>query len=108
MGKLVEAFGKFVISLSFAIVLGIYNAWLFKDLWNWFVSPSFGVQEIGTAMAYGLLMAFAWPLTHVLFFSSEVYDKQDGAVSVYGRGFVLSFAHTFIWVIAYVVAHNFI
>lgn len=108
MGKLAESLGKFVISLSFAIVLGIYNAWLFKDLWNWFVSPSFGVQEIGTAMAYGLLIVVAWPLTHILFFTNQVYEKQGDAVGVIARGLAFSFANTFVWGIAYVVAKNFI
>jgi len=108
MGKLAEEFGKFVLSLSFSIVVGIYNAWLFKDLWNWFVSPSLGVAEIGTAMAYGLLTVAAWPLTHVLFFANQLYDKQDDALGVIGRGFVISFAHTFIWIISYVLANNFL
>lgn len=108
MGKLAEEFGKFVFSMAFAIVVGIYNAWLFKDLWNWFVSPSFGVQEIGTAMACGLLIVAAWPLTHILFFTNQVYDNQSDSVGVIARGVVISFAHTFVWAIAYVVAKNFI
>ncbi len=108
MSKLAESFGKFVLSMTFSIVVGIYNAWLFKDLWNWFVSPSFGVGEIGTAMAYGLLIVAAWPLTHVMFFANQVYDKQDDSIGVIGRWFVISFVHSFIWVIAYVLANNFI
>ncbi len=108
MNKLAQSFGKFVLSMTFSIVVGIYNAWLFKDLWNWFVSPSFGLPEIGTAMAYGLLIVAAWPLTHILFFTNQVYDKQDDSVGVIVRGLVISFAHTFVWAISYVLANNFI
>ncbi len=108
MSKLAESFGKFVLSMTFSIVVGIYNAWLFKDLWNWFVSPSFGLPEIGTAMAYGLLIVAAWPLTHILFFTNQVYDKQDESVGVIVQALVISFAHTFVWAIAYVLANNFI
>ena len=110
MKELSEAFGKFVFSFGMALVLGIYNAWLFKDVWNWFISPAIGVGTIGTAMAYGLLMAFAWPLTHLHLFTQSVYDDGDKAkrLGTVARGVVGCFAHTIAWLLAYVVANNFL
>ncbi len=107
MSKLAEEFGKFVLSMTFSIFAGIYNAWLFKDLWNWFVAPTFGMGNIGTAMAYGLLIVAAWPLTHILFFTNQSYEKQDAKIGQFARGILISFVHSVIWVIAYVVANNF-
>lgn len=110
MKELSEAFGKFVFSFGMALVLGVYNAWLFKDVWNWFISPAIGVGAIGTAMAYGLLMAFAWPLTHILFFTQSAYDEgaEDKKLGTVARGLVICFAHSVVWLIGYIIAHNFI
>lgn len=108
MRELSEAFGRFVFNFVFSIIAAIYNAWLFKDLWNWFVSPATGAPSISTAIAYGLLMVAAWPLIHILFFTSFIHEKTDGKFSNAARTLTITFVHTMTWGIAYVIAHNFV
>lgn len=109
MKELSEAFGKFIFSFAMSIAFSVYNAWLFKDVWGWFVVPAFGVAEIGLALSFGLLMTIAWPLAHLHLFGQWLYDRGDEKkVGPVGRGFTISLAHSLVWVIGYVVAHNFV
>lgn len=54
------------LAIGFAVVLGLnlYEGWLFKDLWDWFVVP-LGVRSISTVWSAGILAALFFPILSV-------------------------------------------
>lgn len=65
----------FVCLMILGVVTAVYNAWLIKDLWNWFASPAFGVGEIGTALAFGVMLLVNRP-----FINQSLVLQWDKAV----------------------------
>lgn len=68
IGKTFVTVISFVIALAigFAVMLGLdlYEGWLFKDLWDWFVVP-LGVRSISTVWSAGILAALFFPILSV-------------------------------------------
>lgn len=48
-----EAFGKFVLLVLFAIPATILGGFVIADMWEWFIVP-IGVAQIGIAQGIGL------------------------------------------------------
>lgn len=112
MGKLAEAFGNMIFGFVIAIGFNIYNAWLFKDLWNWFIASNFNLPQIGTAMAMGILIVLVWPLVGaILAIVRAVGAKESEEPSVISSvlfQLMASFVHTLSWVMGYILVRNFI
>lgn len=112
MGKLAEAFGNMIFGFVIAIGFSIYNAWLFKDLWNWFIASNFNLPQIGTAMAMGILTVMAWPVVGgiVAVIRTVGYKQAEGnaVLSSLGWQLMISFIHTMSWLIGYILVRNFI
>ena len=86
-----------LIVMALGLLLGVYNAWLFVDMWQWFVVP-LGMKPLTLWMAYGLLMVVAWPLAGTMSRVQQTYDKvtSDGTK----RSYLESLGNAFAWVIA--------
>lgn len=112
MGKLAEAFGNMIFGFVIAIGFSIYNAWLFKDLWNWFIASNFSLPQIGTAMAMGILMVLVWPLVGAILAIVRTVGAKDAEahplLSSVVFQLIASFVHTLSWVMGYILIRNFI
>lgn len=112
MGKLAEAFGNMIFGFFIALGFSIYNAWLFKDLWNWFIASNFNLPQIGTAMAMGILTVMVWPVVGgiVAIIRTVGFKQAEGnaILSSFGWQFMISFIHTMSWLTGYILVRNFI
>lgn len=90
-----ERFVYAVIIMVVGFILGIYNAWLFIDLWKWFVVP-LGLPSLTLWAAYGLMLVLQWPLMSLHVRSELASEKEpsDAAATAISRGILLSAAHT--------------
>lgn len=50
------------VALKFMLLpfLAIWNAWIFKTLWFWFVEGPLNVRGLSMPIAYGMMLFFAW------------------------------------------------
>lgn len=112
MGKLAEALGNMIFGFIIAVGFTIYNAWLFKDLWNWFIASNFNLPQVGTAMAMGILTVMVWPVVGgiVAVIRAVGYKQTQGnaVMSSLGWKLMISFIHTMSWLTGYILARNFI
>lgn len=45
-----------MVSFVTSILALLLQSWVLSVMWSWFVVPAFGVKEIGTAVAFGLIV----------------------------------------------------
>lgn len=50
-----------LVLMVLSAIVGFYNAWLFMDMWKWFIVP-IGAPELSFWAIYGLTLVIAWPL----------------------------------------------
>lgn len=99
----------FLVVFFITITFGIYNAWLFTDMWKWFAVPVLNVSVINTAQAFGLLMVIGWFLSPVLTqierIRLAVVDEDDS--EFYGimmRAVTTSIGHACAFTLSFFVA----
>ncbi len=112
MSKLAVAFGSMIFSFVIALVFSIYNAWLFKDLWNWFIASNFSLPQIGTAMALGVSMVICWSRVALFAYTTRLVGKKEveknPIIATIVWQFMISFVHTLSWITGYILVRNFI
>lgn len=112
MGKLAEAFGNMILGFVIAVGFSIYNSWLFKDLWNWFIASNFNLPQIGTAMALGILMVICWSRVGLFAYTTRLVGKKEveehPILATIGWQLMISFVHTLSWLTGYILVRNFI
>jgi hypothetical protein len=95
-----------IIVILIGCVLELYNAWLFMDLWQWFVVP-LGLPSLTIWGAYGLMLVLSWPLVNLQKMTSS--DENITEIVSNSIGNMVGFAavHTVMFFIGKIVAHNF-
>lgn len=111
MSKLAESFGAMIFGFILGIGFSIYNAWLFKDVWNWFIASTFSLPQIGTALAMGLLIVLTWPLvgavTAVVRTVGAKEESNPMAMSIFFQ-IIIAVIHTISWLVSYILVKSFI
>lgn len=55
MGKITKGLLALAAVILSSIVFGLYNAWLFSNMWEWYVTP-LGLPKLNVLGAYGFVM----------------------------------------------------
>lgn len=112
MSKLAESFGAMIFGFILGVGFSIYNAWLFKDVFNWFIASTFGLPQIGTALAMGILIVVSWPrvgaVTAMVRAVGGASDEEHPLAASIGFQIVIAMVHTISWVVGYILVKNFI
>ncbi len=103
---------KFIASLIvfiIGLVFGVYEAWLFMDLWEWFVVP-LGVPALNLWQTFGLLMVIGWRFMGVHASVLNVNKKEEDVAEFFGDGIGMAFGmaviYTIMWAIGLFVSAN--
>ncbi|QDJ96294.1 hypothetical protein Xoosp13_107 [Xanthomonas phage Xoo-sp13] len=94
-----------VVILAIGIPVGLYNAWLFIDLWKWFVVPLSpeNIPVLTVWWAYGLLYVIGWShMTTLVSLPGNVSDEDIGECFANKIATILAIAvvYTLMWVVA--------
>ena len=55
MKELMESFGKLITVLLMLVLISIIGGFVIKTMWEWFVSPVFGLPSLTIGYAIGLM-----------------------------------------------------
>ena len=108
-------FTTFMCVLVMSLVFGLYDAWLFVDLWKWFIVPVVNVNLMNVPQAFGFLIVIGWFTTPVMSKvldiaeatsdSSESFERISASFNHY---VICSGAFTFAWLVSKYLVLQFI
>ncbi len=104
MEKFIAGLVVTLIVMAVGLLLGVYNAWLFVDIWQWFVDSLSEMKQLNLSMASIFSMVVAWPLAGTMTRVQQTYDRvtSDGMK----RSYLESLGNAFAWVIAISIGHT--
>lgn len=101
----------FLVMVAIGLLFGLYNAWLWTDMWNWFIVPYFNLPNpITTVQMWGIILTMGI-LTVGLYSKLEQHTPTRTFPETLGANFsggvLVSISLTFVWAIAkFVVLPN--
>jgi hypothetical protein len=54
-----KIFGQFLFGLFLNIPIGIFKAYVFSKLWEWFIVTTFALESINTLQAFGIMIVLS-------------------------------------------------